>query len=227
VRKVVGAYKDRVHYWEVWNEANGGFHGTNDVTLDYAKLVSRSYASAKEADPSAKVGISVASYDPPYISEVIADEAGLGTPEGFDYVCIHPYETIGGLSEADGEIPYLWMSKMLWDQLRIDAPHRRNPEIWITEIGRHIGGKKESNENDSVQESDAASTLVKAYIMAMAQGIRRVCWFEAQDPRGEPPGYGLLRIDGSPRPSYNAMKMMTAALGVAPKYLGWLALGEG
>jgi len=63
--------------------------------------------------------------------------------------------------------------------------------------------------------------------MAVAQGISHVCWFEAEDPHGEPPGYGLLDINGNPRASATAMKAMTDALGETPKYQGWLALGQG
>ena len=230
--KVVDKYKDRVHYWEVWNEPNGSFKGHYadghfDTTTDYATLAADAYTAAKKSDPTAQVGLSVASYDAPFLDQAILAEAKMGKPESFDYLCIHPYETTGGLAEADGEIPYLWMTKMLRDMLKVDAPDKANAEIWITEIGRHIGNKKESNESDEVDEAVAAKTLVKTYIMAIAQGIQRVCWFEAQDPHGEPPGYGLLDINGKPRASATAMNGMTILLGENPKYLGWLALGDG
>ncbi len=230
--KVVDRYKDRVHYWEIWNEGNGGFHGHYpdghwDTDMDYAKLASSAYAAIKQADPNAQVGLSVASYDAAYLDQVLQDEAQLGTPESFDYFCIHPYELMGLINEADGEIPYLWMAKMLRDAIKVDAPDRKNPEIWITEVGRPIGNHKESKEADNVTPELAADTFVKAYIMALAQGINRICWFEAQDPHGEPPGYGILDINGQPRASYNAMKAMTSSLGETPKYLGWLALGQG
>jgi len=232
VGKVVDHNKDRVHYWEVWNEANGGFHGHypdghSDSTTDYATLAADAYAAAKKADPNAQISLSMASYDAPYIDQVILAQAKMGQPESFDYLCIHPYETIGGISEADGEIPYLWMAKMLRDMLKVDAPDKANAEIWITEVGRPIGEKKESKEADNVTPELAANTLVKSYIMAIAQGIQRITWFEAMDPHGEPPGYGLIDINGKPRASYNAMKAMTTYLGATPKSAGWLALGEG
>jgi len=229
--KVVAQYKDRVHDWEIWNEGNGGFKGHYpdghmDSTADYAKLTATAYEAIKKSDPAAKVGLSVASFDAPYLDQTVLEQAKLGKPESFDFLCIHPYETIGGLTEVNGEVSYLWMAKMLRDALKVDAPDRPNPEIWITEIGRRIGDEKESKEKDAVTEEVAAVTLVKAYIMAIAEGIQRVSWFEAEDPHGEPPGYGLLRIDGTPRPSLTAMKSMTALLGPTPKNLGWLALGK-
>jgi len=232
VSKVVDHCKDRVHYWEIWNEPNGGFQGHypdghNDTTGDYTTLLTDAYTAAKQSDPKAQVGISVASYDPAYIDQIALIQAKNGTPESFDYICIHPYETAGDLSEAGGEIPYLWMAKMLRDELKVDAPHKANAEIWITEVGRPLGNHKESKESDVVDATAAANTLVKTYIMAIAQGLQRICWFEAQDPRGEPDGYGILDINGQPRTSCTAMKAMTDALGATPKSLGWLALGDG
>ncbi len=230
--QVVAHYKDHVHFWEVWNEPNGSFkghYGPNkwDTTTDYATLVARAYEAAKKSDPTAQIGMSCASFDVPYFEQAILAQKAMGKPDSFDYFCIHPYETIGGLSEAGGEIPYLWMSRMLRDMLAVESPAKAHADIWITEIGRRIGNQKESKEKDSVNEEVAAETLMKAYVMAIAQGIKRVCWFEAQDPVGEPPGYGLLDIDGKPRVSCNAMKAMTTWLGETPKYQGWLALGAG
>ena len=224
--ELVKHYKGRVRYWEVWNEGNAGFNdGHNDAT-DYARLLAAAYAGAKKADPTAPVGMSVASFDAPYIDQVILSQVKMGKPGSFDFFCIHPYETTGCLSEAGGEIPYLWMAKMLREVVKADAPDKANAPIWITEVGRLIGDKKESKEEDLVSEPEAARTVVKTYIMAIAQGIQRIFWFEAQDPHGEPPGYGILNIDGAPRPSYIAMKAMTACLGPTPKPLGWLALGK-
>lgn len=230
--KVTTQYKDRIHYWEIWNEGNGAFKGQYskdkwDTTADYATLSATAYEAIKKSDPNAQVGLSIASLDIPYLDQVALLQAKMGKPESFDFFCIHPYEIAGGLNEADGEIPYLWMAKMLRDVMKVDAPNRPNPEIWITEIGRKIGNEKESKEADLVTEEVAAQTLVKTYTMAIAQGIQRISWFEAQDPHGEDPGYGLLRIDGTKRPAYVAMKSLTSTLGATPKYLGWLALGEG
>ncbi len=230
--KTVAHYKDHIHYWEIWNEPNGSFKGHYgpkkwDTTADYATLMARAYDAAKKSDPSAQIGMTCASFDVPYFEQVILAEKAMRKPDRFDYFCIHPYETIGGLSEADGEVSYLWMSRMLRDMLTVQSPAKANAEIWITEIGRRIGNQKESKEKDSVNEAVAAVTLVKAYVMAIAQGIKRICWFEAEDPVGEPPGYGLLDIEGKPRVSYDAMKAMTTWLGETPKYQGWLALGDG
>ncbi len=220
VSAAVDHCKSKVHHWEIWNEGNGGFNGNHNTTADYAELVATSYAAAKKADPTAQVGMTVASYDAPYLLRATEAMAKAGKADSFDYLCIHPYETADGINDPDGEIPFLWMSKLLRDALKISAPARANADIWITEIGRKVDQKK-------VTETDAAKALVKLYVMAAAQGIKRTMWFEGRDPYGEEDGFGLIEREGNPRLSYQAMKTMTAALGATPKYIGWLALGDG
>lgn len=221
-------YKDHIRYWEVWNEGNSGFNDGHNTAADYARLVSAAYQGAKKADPNAQIGLSVASFDAPYIGQVVLAQATNGKPEQFDYICLHPYETLGGLSHPDGEILYLWMTKILRDELKATDPERVNIPVWITEISRHIDDKSGAaiRAGEGSPEEEAARALVKAYIMALAQGISRICWFEAKDPVGEEAGFGLIRRDDTPRPSYIAMKMMIGALGETPKYLGWLALDK-
>jgi polysaccharide biosynthesis protein PslG len=221
VSTVVKRYGAQVRYWEVWNEGNGGFNDDRHTTSDYAKLALATYAAAKQADPNAKVGLTVASFDAPYLNQAIRAMAKAGKPNSFDYLCIHPYEIADGLADADGEIPFLWMAHTLRDVLKASAPDRADAEIWITEVARRV----EKRKGHAVTEADAARALVKIYTMAIAQGIQRTQWFEAQDPVGEDQGFGLLNRDGSPRATYKALKLLTARLGAVPKYQGWLALG--
>ncbi len=218
----VERYKNQVHYWEVWNEGNGGFNDNHNSTADYASLVAATYTAVKKADPSAQVGMTVASFDAPYLNQAILAMAKAGKPNNFDFLCIHPYEVADGLAEPNGEIPYLWMTHTLRDILKANAPERANADIWITEVSRRV----ENKSGKSITEDDAAKTLVKLYTMASAQGIKHTLWFEARDPVGEDQGFGLLKRDGTPRAAYNTIKTMTTCLGPTPKYLGWLALGE-
>jgi polysaccharide biosynthesis protein PslG len=222
VAAVVGRYKGDIHYWEVWNEGNGGFNDGHHTTSDYAKLAAVTYAAVKKANPQAKVGLSVASFDAPYLHQTILAMAKAGTPNCFDFLCIHPYEIADGLAIVDGEVPYLWMVHSLRDILKKSAPERADAEIWISEVGCRIEKKKDYE----ITEPDAAKALAKVYTMALAQGIARVQWFEGRDPVGEDARFGLLRRDGIPRPSYVTLQEMTRLLGPTPKYYGWLALGK-
>jgi len=218
----VARYKGQIHDWEVWNEGNGGFNDEKHTTADYARLVAATYAAAKQADPQARVGLTVASYDAPYLQETMRALKQLGKPDSFDFLAIHPYEIADGMRDRDGEIPYLWMTKRLRDVLAVHAPNRRDVPIWITEVGRRI----EQRSGHTTTEDEAASALFKIYALAIAQGIARVQWFEAQDPVGEDQGFGVLARDGRPRASYRALETLAKELGKSPQTLGWVALGE-
>jgi polysaccharide biosynthesis protein PslG len=221
VSAVVGRYSKHIRYWEVWNEGNGGFNDGKHTTSDYAKLAVDTYTAAKKADPQAKVGLSVASFDAPYLNQTALAMAKAGKSNSFDYLCIHPYEIADGLSEPDGEIPFLWMSRLLRDEIKVSAPGRADAEIWITEVGHRI----EKRNDRTITEQDAAKALAKMYTMALAQGIARIQWFEARDPIGEDQGFGLLSRDGTARASYKTLKALATSLGPVPAYQGWLALG--
>ncbi len=222
VTSSVERYESQIHYWEVWNEGNAGFNDGHHTTADYAKLASVTYAAVKKADANAQVGLTVASYDAPYLHQTIKALAKSGQANEFDYLCIHPYEVADGLANPHGEIPFLWMTHQLREMLQASAPEKAKAEIWITEVGRRI----DSNKNRAVTPRTAAHDLVKIYTMALAQGIARVQWFEAQDPQGEEAGFGLISRDGQARESYQALQSLAKHLGPHPKYLGWLALGE-
>lgn len=222
VENSVKRYQGRIRHWEVWNEGNAGFNDGQHNTTDYAQLAMATYTAAKRADAKAQVGLSVASYDAPYLQQTLLAMKKAGNPESFDFLCIHPYEIADGLADVDGEVPYLWMSRLLRDVLRGSAPQKADAEIWITEVGRRVG----THHGQTVTPQEAAAGFVKLYVMAIAQGIARVQWFEAQDPASEDQGFGLLNRDGQPRSAYRSLQTLTQTLGAQPSYEGWLALGQ-
>jgi len=219
VSTVVERYKNQIHFWEVWNEGNAGFNDGHNTTTDYASLVAATYDAAKKSDPNAQVGMTVASFDAPYLNQACIALAKMEKANHFDYLCIHPYEVVDNILEPDGEIPFLWMTRLMRDMLKASAPDRANADIWITEVGKRI------EKRTGTTDADAAKALVKIYAMALAQGVKRTLWFEAQDPLGEDQGFGLFSRDGTPRPSFNTYKTLTTWLGATPKYQGWLKMG--
>jgi len=208
VTALVGHCKGRVTYWEVWNETPN-FIG-NATAADYAKTVVASYDAAKAADPACQVGLSIQSVNVNWIEQVL--EAG--AKDHFDFIAVHPYETLG-LVESDGfEAQFMSIVPTLRKMLAARNPDRANVPIWFTEIGMDA---KEG-------ETHQASALVKAFTMAIAQGVTRVNWFEGMD--GDSGPMGLLRADGTPRIAYSAMANLTRHLGAAPRYEGWLLLND-
>jgi hypothetical protein len=222
VEATVAHYKDNVRYWEVWNEGNGGFNDEHHTTDDYARLAIAAYDAAKKGYEGARVGLTVASFDAPYLQHAIAAQAKAGRPDSFDTLCIHPYEIADGVDRPNGEIPYLWMTNRLRQALKNAGSAKLDAPVWITEVGRRL----DSRPGQTVTEADAARALVKLYVMALAQGIRRTQWFEAQDPAGEDQGFGLLARDGRPRAATTAFLAMVKVLGHRPIYEGWVPLGS-
>lgn len=217
VKGMVGRYHGDIKYWEVWNEFNGSFAegGTPQI---YAELVREASIVAKNIDPTARIGISVANFDVGFLDAAIK----AGASGHFDYLCVHPYEKLEALRNEGGEIAFLSMTTTLRQMLAANG-QRKDMPLWITEIGSQAPIKPNSD-GDKAQ----ATMLAKAYLLSIAAGFERVFWFEARGPAyGHDTDHGLLRADFSPRPSYQALKVLTGALGPEPSSAGWLDLDNG
>ena len=179
----VTRYQKDIKYWEVWNELNGSFYEGKDKVREYADLVVAAYDSAKKVDPTAQVGMSVASSDIGFFDLVIK----AGAANHFDYLCVHPYENMDAVMHGD-EPGFLSLAGTL-RQMLADNHQRPDIGLWITEMG----------------SAPAGEALVKGYVMALAQGFQRICWFS--------------RVG-------REFTLMVRLLGHEPHYLGWLKTGE-
>jgi hypothetical protein len=208
VSNVVRHAAGRVRYWEVWNEPESFAAG--GTPADYARVVTNAYNAAKAADPNAQVGLSVASVDVFYLESAIQ----AGAADHFDYICVHPYEMLGTVDSGQ-EAEYMSIVPTIRKMLAAKNPAKWKVPIWFTEIGEALGGQ--------VTATSQAQDMVKAYTMAIAQGVSHVEWFEAQEG-----GYamGLLDSSGNPTPAYSALKNLAAQLGPSPVYQGWLLLNN-
>jgi hypothetical protein len=215
VAAAVGRYHEDIEYWEIWNEFNGGF-AINGTPQIYADLVRDAYDTAKKIDPTAKIGMSVANFDVGFLDRAIK----AGAADHFDYLAVHPYEILGGVAEH-GEAYFLSMADNLRRMLAANG-QRADLPLWITEIGA-LAPVAPDPGKDELQ----AGTLAKAYILSIAAGFERVFWFEARGPPYKKGDHGLIRADWTLRPSYEAFKTIIGALGRHPRYLGWLAFGNG
>lgn len=218
VAEVVAHYRGRIRYWEVWNEPNApAFNHGAHAPADYARLVATAHAAAKAASPSALIGITCANVDVRYLKLVIEALAAQKTPGAFDFLAVHPYDLLAHVGRADGELAYLSIVDNLRKMLAEVAPARRKVPIRFTELGAP---------SEHFSEQEAAALLIKGYTLALAQGVEQVQWFEAKDAGGSR-GFGLLREDLGERLTFRAYGAMTALLGAAPRYRGWLALDGG
>ena len=200
VKTVVNRYKDRVHYWEIWNEPNI-FFWTGTIE-QYTELMKAGYDAIKEADPNAKaIGCCTAGTDLNFIEQVFK----FGGFDKMDILSIHPYRYPPTPEETD----------LVAELRRADALVRKYgkpKEIWVTEIGwpTNIGGNGSS-------EAKQAAMIVRTYILGIASGVvQKTFWYnfrnDGHDVNYNEHNFGIIRQDHSQKPACVAFRTMTQAL---------------
>ncbi|MCX8065890.1 MAG: glycosyl hydrolase [Candidatus Hydrogenedentes bacterium] len=183
-RRTVQHFKDRIKYWEVYNEPNIFFwQGPKEL---YPELVKKCYQVIKEIDPKAKVlAISTSGIDFQFIKKCL--EAN--TP--FDILTVHPYR-----KELNEE-------KFINELKRTHDLIGGRP-IWITEMGwsTHLwtGG---------VTEREQALLIARCYLSALASGVvENISWYDFRNDGNDPfyfeENFGIVRSDFSLKPAYLA-----------------------
>jgi len=196
VKKIVGRYKDRVKYWEIWNEPDSQFfQGTPE---QYAEVLKVAYKAIKETDPEAQVLIGgvadlekeVESKNHHFLKQVL--DAGAGNY--FDVFAFHGY---GGMTPQDPVGPAIRAAKKIRDEYNGKWP------LWITEFGVPTGGK------DAFSEEEQAKILEKAIKTCHHENVPLI-WHRLHDlnpaEKGErEASYGIIRFDGTHKPAYDVL----------------------
>lgn len=206
--------------WQVWNEQNNRrFWNPEPSPEAYAKLLHASAAAIRAADPRAEVMLGgMYEYAAGMSATVFLRElyAISGAGDDFDIAAVHPY--------ARGNAGIASQIEEVRDLLNLFGEHGK--DIWITELGwssvpidESAGGVYAELSRD---EAGQAEALEAAYEMLHANRsrwrLRGVVWYSWRDA-AEPvcifcQHTGLLRIDGSPKPSLAAFAGL--ALSAAP-----------
>ncbi len=220
LKVLVGRYKDRIHYWQVWNEPNSpDFWRPQPNANEYAELLKVAYRAVKEADPSAKVLAGAVTGN---AVSYLQDMLNAGTGNSFDILAIHPYakpvNEANGLKESMPEVRKV----VEVDLARYRAFLQRNGlgdrPIWATEIGWPANAWQL---NEQVQ----ANYLAQAYAQMLSSCIaEHIFWYSFKDEQPKPipaPIYGLIAWGGgeqdlsSRRPAFAAYatsaRMLTGA----------------
>jgi len=213
VTQLVTHTKGHIKYFESWNEPPNGT-AKGQTAVDYAKYMIATYNAAKKANPDCMIGMAAQSAHLNYLDQAIR----AGAKNHFDYITLHPYETLGVTMSVSGAEPmFMSIVPTVRKMLAETNPERVNCPIWFTEIG--YDAKK-----DGSRENIQAYALLKTYTMGIAQGMAVIDWFACRD--GDSGPMGLLRGDGSPRPSFIAYSKLIESLGPFPEYLGWVLLND-
>jgi hypothetical protein len=210
-----------IRVWQVWNEQNSPKYYAPKVRVDgYARLVKATSKAIKSVDPKAEVmlggmwgpeSLKRSEKKPPvttYIDYMKRLYRVPGIKKRFDSLAIHPYS-----SNVSGMLAQIREARRV-----ARAFGDRKVGLWITEIGWASGGP--GDEPYVKGDSGQAKLLAKAYReldqRRRAFRLRGVFWYSWRDlPEGDLIcawcGHsGLLNLDGSPKPAWDAFTRMAA-----------------
>jgi hypothetical protein len=218
--------------YEIWNEPdeNQFWHPAPDAAK-YTALLKAAYAGVKAGDAGATVVAGpMTGNDYQWLESLYAN----GAAGSFDVVAVHTdtacldrgpdefyrengllarftflgYRTVHDTMVAHGDGgKQIWMTELGWSSTN-GSPTSCTRGLWA--------GKKPSG----VSEAAQATFLSKAYsCLANDPYVTQASWFTMRDtsdiPVDELNHYGLLRTDGSPKPSMSAFRAVAQANGGA------------
>ncbi len=191
VRRMVLRYKDRVRYWEIWNEPDIPFLrppvGATNAEA-YAQLLENSVPIIREIDPMAKVVLSPAYYlkkrsNPEgYQEDFTPRLIESGAFKYLDVYSIHFYLTAG---QRIFDRPEAYASQLDVIRAALRRAGRPAPAIWNSEWGiinftlpTHPVNLPSSN---GITPDQAARELVAWSAGMLAGGVEKLFWYDGQD----------------------------------------------
>ncbi|MBI3855397.1 MAG: hypothetical protein HY293_06875 [Planctomycetes bacterium] len=210
VTGIITKTKGKVRYWEVWNEPPN--FSESKSPAEYAKIVVAAYEAAKEADPTVKIGLAAQSVNLNFLAQAL----DAGAAGHFDYVTVHPYEIMDMVAQG-WEPQFLSIVPTIRKLLADKSPTKKDVPVWFTEVGQPV--------EKGVTQEMQSDTVIKAYVLGLAQGVLRIHWFEGID--GDSGPFGLIAGNSGSAPrrlSYTALTQLIKALGQTPRRVGWLLL---
>lgn len=201
-----------VHTWEIWNEPNlQEFWATGANAVAYTLLLKAAYPAIKAADGAATIitaGLAPAASDGSNLTpmDFLTGVYGSGGKAYFDAVGIHPYtypympdDTTGGA---------YWWAAMTNIRTIMTNNNDSAKKIWMTEYGAPTDGP---TGDPFVTEANQALMLTKAFTMNESYDwAGPIFWYDLHDAGTDTSTmenfYGIMRFDGSHKPSYTALQ---------------------
>ncbi|MBN1091246.1 cellulase family glycosylhydrolase [Blastococcus sp. TML/M2B] len=206
-------YQGRVAAWEIWNEPDCRGGCPNGSASDYVPVLQAGYRGVRAGDPSAVVvSAGTSGNNAPWIEQMYA----AGAKGFFDVLAVHPYlEPVTAPPDAPS-------ANMVYRLTSVEAVHDvmvrygdQGKPIWFTEFGWTTAS---SGERPGVDEATQAAYLRSAVELTVRRFpyVTAAFWFCMRDRDDWTPyenHFGLLRLDGSAKPSFAALQQANAWLG--------------
>jgi hypothetical protein len=213
VRRVAGMYAGRVDHWIIWNEPDiqpdtFGSEWCGSME-DYYQLLKVTYLAAHEANPDVTIHLAGATtwHDPAYLQNFLT--AATQDPEGaehgyfFDVVSLHIYfrpETIPEIFGATrATLAAYGLQKPIWLN-ETNGPSNADPPYF------DLPGA-----NFDITLEEQASYLLQSFALALSSGAARIAVYKWMDTPPQPgvEQFGIIRLDYSRRPAFDAYKLIT------------------
>ncbi|HZU14540.1 MAG TPA: glycosyl hydrolase [Chloroflexota bacterium] len=158
VSQVVNRYKSSVHYWELWDEPDGGNYWWSNTGTGEQQFVSDiavpGYQAVKSADSTAKVIIDSYYADTAWWSGLVSDGGG----SAFDILAVHDYTNTP-------------LSSVQTMQSWLNSHGMGSKPIWIGEYGVDQG----SNTTSDTSHASLIQTVLKG------SGYQQAQFYELRD----------------------------------------------
>lgn len=218
VNAYVNRYKDQLMGVQVYNEFNGGFgkrgnSPANSQPEYYYQLLKKTYETLKANHPEFAVsGIVSAGVALEWMEEVFE----LGGMNYLDNIAVHPYRY--GRAQPEERLPEGMADEL--EALKVLIREYNEGElkpIWISEFGWPT-----HRSSVGVDEKTQADYLVRAYVIALAQGVEKIIWYNLMNDGLQADynehNFGLIRFKEdplgayTPKPAYVSYAAMTRQL---------------
>jgi hypothetical protein len=222
VAAAVARYKDRVHYWEVWNEPDFSFFWNGSVA-DYARLLKVAYLAARSVDPSARILVGGMMYWQwanqygdhawlkAFLDELARDPAAAANGYYFDAIPWHWYSRSSDVYDKTTAAAALLASRGIAGKAQwvneANAPACGEPQP----IDHSCSPGGQYYEPGTATIDEQAAFVVQALAYGLAANADHVFQFQFQDDGNSEP-FGLYRNDGTARPAYTAYGTAAALL---------------
>lgn len=222
VRQAVSRYRGRIDHWIIWNEPDIAeteiAHTWDGSVADFAQLQRSAYLAAKEANPGAVIHLSAFTYWADYyagteqymarlLDEIMADPDASRHNHYFDVATAHlyfqPSQIYDLLALFSGIMRDRGLEQPIW-LVETNAPPKDDPAWPVADWTL------------SVTQQEQAAFMPQALASALAAGAERIAIYklkdEEEDRAANPEPFGLLRMDGTPRPAYTSYKIALRAI---------------